>query len=265
MDHKPSAWESFTAFVSGKGFYLVVLLCLTAIGISGWLLVRSARETAEDPTVAAAGNTQLPEAVVSQSAPPTAGVRPSQSPTVNVSPSQSPAVTATPAPSASAKPASSTAPASTPAPTPAPSPSASLSPASRVFTWPVNGAVIAPFSVEALAYDETMRDWRVHEGIDVYAAEGTRVLATAAGTVSEVYSDELMGTTMVVDHGEGLTSVYSNLAPETAASVGDEVFTGDIIGAVGSDAAAESGRDSHLHFAMYKDGEPVDPEKYLPD
>ncbi len=265
MNHKPSAWESFTAFVSGKGFYLVVLLCLIAIGISGWLLVRSARETAEDLTVTAAGNTQLPEAVVSPSAPPKVSAKPSQAPEVSVKPSQSPAVTAAPAPSPSAKPSASAAPSATPAPTPAPSPSPSLAPASRVFTWPVNGAVIAPFSVEALAYDETMRDWRVHEGIDVFAAEGTRVLAAAAGTVSEVYSDELMGTTMTVDHGQGLVSVYSNLAPETAASAGDEVFTGDIIGAVGSDAAAESGRDSHLHFAMYKDGKPVDPEGYLPD
>ena len=46
---------------------------------------------------------------------------------------------------------------------------------------------------------------------------------------------------------------------------GDSVYTGDIIGVVGNTAPAESGRAAHLHFAMYRDGEPVDPEEYLPD
>jgi murein DD-endopeptidase MepM/ murein hydrolase activator NlpD len=129
----------------------------------------------------------------------------------------------------------------------------------------VNGAVIASFSVETLLYDETMLDWRVHEGLDLAASEGTRVLATAAGTVSAVYEDELMGTTIVIDHGEGLESVYSNLGAMPNVAAGDSVYTGDIIAAVGSTAAAESGRDAHLHFALYLDGQAVDPEEYLPE
>jgi len=140
-----------------------------------------------------------------------------------------------------------------------------MSPASRVFTWPVNGPVIAAFSVEALLYDETMLDWRTHDGLDLAVEEGTRVLATAAGTVSKLYDDELMGKTMVIDHGQGLTSLYANLGEDVKAAVGDEVYTGDVLGSVGSTAVAESGRDSHLHFAIYQDGEPVNPEEYLPE
>ncbi len=112
-------------------------------------------------------------------------------------------------------------------------PEISQKPAALVFTWPVNGAIIASFSVETLLYDETMLDWRTHEGIDLAAEEGTRVLLSPRGTVSQVYEDDLMGVTVVIDHGDGLESVYSNLAQAPDVAEGDSVYTGDIIGVVG--------------------------------
>lgn len=253
MKRKPNFFETFTRFVSGKGFYLVLLVCVAAIGISGYFLMRSITGAAEDEPVTVMGNTQMPE--ISPSVSPS--VRPSQSPAVSAKPSP------VPSPSPSASP--SVAPSPSPSATPEPSPSASQKPAALVFTWPVNGAVVASFSVETLLYDETMLDWRTHEGLDLAASVGTRVLATAAGTVREVYDDDLMGTTVVIDHGNGLVSVYSNLASEPGVSEGDSVYTGDIIGSVGDTAVAESGRTAHLHFAMYKNDIPVNPEEYLPD
>lgn len=253
MNRKPNFFEKFTRFVSGKGFYLVLLVCVAAIGISGYFLMRSIAGADQEEPLAAMGNTQMPDASPSV----TPSVRPSQSPAVSAAPSVSPSPSSPAAPSASLTPA--------PSASPSPEPSASQKPAALVFTWPVNGAVIASFSVETLLYDETMLDWRTHEGLDLAASVGTRVLATAAGTVSEVYDDDLMGTTVVIDHGEGLVSVYSNLTSVPSVSEGDSVYTGDIIGSVGDTAAAESGRAPHLHFAMYKDDVPVDPEDYLPD
>ncbi len=257
MNRKPSAWESVSEFISGKGFYLVVLLCVAVIGVSGYFLVRSVADADGERSEAVVGNTQMPDA--------SARVQVSAAPR----PSQAPAVSAPSAPSATPAPSPSAAPSATPAPSPTPAssetPAPSRKPAPLVFTRPVNGPVIAAFSVETLLYDETMLDWRTHDGLDLAAEEGTRVLAAAAGTVRERYDDELMGTTLSIDHGKGLVSVYSNLAGDVKVEVGDEVFTGDIIGAVGGTAVAESGRDSHLHFAMYLDDEPVNPEEYLPD
>jgi len=264
MKRKPSTWERFADFVSGKGFYLVILLCVAVIGVSGYFLVRSFTVGTEDPAAAAAaGSTQLPDAGGLASARP--------SPSAVTGPS--PAVSPTPALAASPSPAPS--PRSTPAPSPSasaaaqpsedPQPAPSRKPAALVFTWPVNGPVIASYSVEALVYDETMLDWRTHDGLDLAAETGTRVLATAAGVVEQLYEDDLMGTTLVIDHDNGLTSVYANLDPDVKVAVGDEVYTGDIIGAVGATAAAESGRDPHLHFAMYLDDVPVNPEEYMPN
>lgn len=257
MNRKPSAWESISEFISGKGFYLVVLLCVAVIGVSGYFLVRSVADADGELSEAVVGNTQMPDA--------SAHVQVSATPR----PSQTPAVSATGAPTATSVPTAAPTPSATPTPAPSAAPSEtpepSRKPAALVFTRPVNGPVIAAFSAETLLYDETMLDWRTHDGLDLAAEEGTRVLATAAGTVRERYDDDLMGTTLAIDHGKGLVSVYSNLAEDVKVEVGDEVYTGDVIGAVGSTAVAESGRDSHLHFAMYKDDEPVNPEEYLPD
>lgn len=123
--------------------------------------------------------------------------------------------------------------------------------------------MISSFSVEVLSYDETMGDWRTHDGMDIAASLGTRVQATAKGVVSAVYNDDLMGVTVVVDHGNELFSVYSNLADNPAVSVGDAVASDTVLGEIGDTAAAESGKEPHLHFAMYQGNDAVDPETYL--
>lgn len=247
MNKKPSFIDKISNFVTGKGFYLVVLVCIAAIGLSGFYLVRSLRG---DP------GSQVEDLPAAGSAAITASPAPVTTPRPQVT--LRPVLpTATPEPAATPTPAPT--PAATPAPTPVPTPAA------LVFTWPVNGPVIAPHSVEALAYDETMGDWRTHAGVDISVELGCRVLATAAGTVSAVYEDDLMGTTVEIDHGSGLVSIYSNLDTTPAVKVGSKVSTGTLIGAVGSTAAAESGRPPHLHFAMLKNNVAVNPEDYLPE
>ena len=110
-----------------------------------------------------------------------------------------------------------------------------------------------------------MGDWRTHSGLDITADLGAKVLATANGTVSAVYQDDLMGTVVEIDHGDGLVSLYANLTEAPTVSAGDAVTTGAVIGSVGQTAAAESGQTTHLHFAMYQDDTPVDPAGYLPE
>ena len=133
-----------------------------------------------------------------------------------------------------------------------------------VYTWPVKGQVLRGFTVEALAYDETMGDWRTHGGIDIAAEEGRKVLAAGEGQVAEVYDDAMMGTTVTILQPDGVTAVYSNLAQKTAVAVGDLVDTGAVLGEVGRTALAESGLEPHLHLELLADGEPVNPLAYLP-
>ena len=124
------------------------------------------------------------------------------------------------------------------------------------------GDVLTAFSMEELVYSPTLGDWRTHNGVDIAAQQGTTVLAASAGAVLSVTDDPLMGTTVVLEHDNGYQTTYANLQAKPNVEAGDPVSAGQIIGAVGTTAAAESGQP-HLHFAVTKDGKAVDPNEYL--
>ena len=237
---KKSFYNRFSDFIEGKGFYIVLALCLAAIGVSGWFLFSSLTgEQEEQPVGGTASIT----------------VTPAPTPAATVTPVK-PTVTATPRPTATVP-----AVAATPSATVQPTPTPKSAPTS--LTWPVQGEVLTSYSVETLAYDVTMADWRTHAGVDIAAAAGTEVRAPASGVVVEVTEDVMLGTTVVIDHGGDLTTTCANLASVPTVEVGDEVTVGDIIGSVGNTAIAESALASHLHFSVEREGQSVDPMELL--
>ena len=123
---------------------------------------------------------------------------------------------------------------------------------------------VALSSGETLSYDATMADWRVHTGWDIAAPLGEPVLAAANGRVASVTVSEDLGTVVEVGHSNGLTSVYANLEDACPVSAGQIVRVGSVLGAVGTSARAESAEESHLHFALRRNGEVVDPADWLP-
>lgn len=128
---------------------------------------------------------------------------------------------------------------------------------------PCNGAIIEECSLDDLVYCSTMDDWRTHNGIDIAAAEGEPVKAAAAGTVSQVYDDELLGIVVTIDHGNGITSLYGNLQSYDFIRAGTTVQAGDIIGGVGNPGALESDKEPHVHFEVYKSGEIQNPSDFI--
>lgn len=128
---------------------------------------------------------------------------------------------------------------------------------------PLDGTTVTVFSMTELMYDETMADWRTHDGVDIRAEEGDAVKTAAAGTVKDVRYDDLMGVTVVISHADGYETQYSSLQQEPPVEQGKTVEAGDIIGLVGSTAAAEGDVGPHLHFSVSKDGRVVDPQEYV--
>ena len=231
-------------FMAGKGFYIVLFLCVAAIGISGYYLVSTMTTSGGDMPVAGAVQVTVTPPPAEHSVLP-------QKPAVSVRPK--------PAPTEMPKAAPTTRPSapSKPAPTPAPARPA-------FSTWPVAGEVIRPYSMERLLYDETMGDWRTHEGMDLAAETGTEVLAVADGTVESVLQDDLLGMAVTLSHAGGMVSVYAGLTPGSGPEAGETVHAGEALGTVGESAIAESALGPHLHFVLRKDGAPVDPADYLP-
>ena len=128
---------------------------------------------------------------------------------------------------------------------------------------PVDGAPIFGYSMEALSYNQTTRDWRVHNGIDLAAEEGAPVMAAADGEVYTVYEDDTLGHTVVIRHNDGYTSCYSSLSDQITVKPGDKVTMGHIIGYAADSAIVESTLGSHVHFSVTHYNEPMDPEEFL--
>ena len=147
---------------------------------------------------------------------------------------------------------------------PAPSADATEPTAGKLATRaPVQGEVLSGYAMEVLSYNQTTRDWRVHNGVDFAAAAGTPVTAAAAGQVYTVYEDDQMGMTVVIRHEGGYTTRYSSLSADVAVSAGQDVALGQTIGTVGTTALMENALGDHVHFTVLKDDRPVDPMEFL--
>ncbi len=252
--------ERSTQQLSGKTFYIILLVCVMVVGGSAYLLLSMGGSdddlTLKDPKV-------------------TPWTFPSIAPTVMPTQRLDAPVTATvpAAPTLPPTPAPTAAPTQKPAATPKPT----VKPASEdtgdgghavssgsFFVKPVDVALPTVYEDDELSYNATLGEWRFHGGLDIVAEPGTDVVAVADGEVAKVDYDLLLGNLVVLKHSDGLTSVYANLADEINVTAGDKVQAGDELGTVGATAAGEVVQASHLHFELKKDGAFVDPLKYLP-
>ena len=128
---------------------------------------------------------------------------------------------------------------------------------------PLEGQTVAVYAMDSLTYNQTTRDWRVHNGIDIAAEAGATVCAAADGEVYSVYDDDAMGMTVVIRHANGYTTRYASLAETVAVKPGDQVTAGQTIGTVGNTALLESAIGDHLHFGVTCNSEPVNPTDFL--
>ena len=234
MQNNQPQENKFVTFFKEKGYYIVLALCAVAVGISGYVFVNTAVRQ----------NRAVKEEHLSVPITVTEPEKQQEKPTV---PASSEVTTEASAETAQTEDADE----------------AVRQAAAQIVVRPVPGDVLSPYAMDHLSYNETTRDWRVHNGVDLYAMPGQLVQAAKAGTVSAVYEDEYYGTTVILSHDGGYTTTYSNLTAMPTVEAGQTVAAGDIIGAVGSTALLESALESHLHFAVSCGGTAVDPMAFL--
>jgi murein DD-endopeptidase MepM/ murein hydrolase activator NlpD len=129
---------------------------------------------------------------------------------------------------------------------------------------PVFGEVSFEYAKDKLLYSKTLDEWRSHSGLDLKADRGTPVKVVADGVVTEIKNDPRIGITIIVDHLNGLKTVYANLANGDMVSPNQKVKQGEVIGSVGNTASFESAEPAHLHFEVLKNNKNVNPSDYLP-
>ena len=131
------------------------------------------------------------------------------------------------------------------------------------FVMPVEGEIVKHYGKEKLIYSDTLKEWTTHLGIDIKADKTTIVKSSSDGVVKSIKNDPRYGLTIVIEHVNGFTSVYSNLLSSEFVVVGENVKSGQTIGTVGNSATFEIVDEPHLHFEILKDGKSVDPEMYV--
>ena len=210
---------NFSRRFAGKGYYIALILCAVAIGISGYMYYLAVNQE-DNPQLGGSNQVQSPGNDVQAGAT---------------------------LPDGSQKPDSPTDPVKRPYP----------------IGKPVSGETIKDYAMDCLSYNETTRDWRVHNGIDIAAEAGTTVKAAAAGTVYTVFKDDTMGHTVVIRHAGGYTTQYASLAEDISVKAGDTVQMGDAIGTVANTALLETAQGDHLHFSVTLNDKPIDPVAFL--
>lgn len=129
----------------------------------------------------------------------------------------------------------------------------------NVYVRPVNGEIVCEFSNGELVKSRTLNVWKTHDGVDIAGNMGEKVKSMTSGTVTQVYNDPMLGATVEIDHGNGLIGFYSNLSEDVAVAKGQTVSAGTVIGSIGDTAEGEIDEETHLHFALKKNGEWIDP------
>ncbi len=131
------------------------------------------------------------------------------------------------------------------------------------FAVPVENVTQIEKYSELPVFSDTLGRYTAHLAIDFFAPEGTNVTAVYDGSVESVETTLLHGTTIVIDHGNGLKTVYNSLLDGETVNVGQQVKKGDVIGQVSVTNRQESKSGAHLHFQVQENGEIINPDKYL--
>lgn len=238
--------ESLSSFFGGAGFYIALLLCVLVIGIVGYFVLFGS------------SGPEMPETVEDPVFEPVDQIKPAPVVVVDKPVEEEPVEVSKPVeilmPEEETEEQSE-------AVLPPAEPVVAQIP--QVVVMPLTGDVVATFSGDQLVYNETTADWRVHGGVDISASAGTAVVAASAGTVLTVEEDPRLGVMVTIRHGDGYETSYASLQETVHVSEGEKVTAGQVIGAVGNTTLTESGLGAHLHFAVTKNGETVDPEEYL--
>ena len=128
-----------------------------------------------------------------------------------------------------------------------------------IFTWPLPGHTRVS-SDYVYRLHPTLKVYKWHTGIDLPAPKGTKIIAAADGKVIFSGWNNAYGNMVIIDHGNGLSSLYGHMSAITMKTTGQQVKAGDEVGKVGTTGYSTG---NHLHFETRINGKHTSPWPYL--
>ena len=233
--------NGFQKFISGKGFYLALAVCLAGAGAAAWVAVDKTIQSVEPAPMAEKPQLKQEQPYEPAKKQPAADTPSAQSDGDSSPSTQSQQLQIT-----------------AEAPEEDPSAQASSQPSSGFsLELPVSGAAITPVSGDMLVKNETLGDWRTHNGIDIRAEAGEAVRAASDGTVTAVRNDPMWGNVVEVTSGEYVMT-YAGLSADILVKMDQSIRAGEQLGSIG-EVPCELSMEPHLHFDVRSNGEYVDP------
>lgn len=244
------------SFMKDKGFYIALAVCIVGASAAAWSTANRTLDSIDE------SNRKIVDRNVSGEDKKWgySELQPEKDPAISRPVAGDSARTKKPSPSSSSAPAPSS---------PSCSSSAlgreSASPSSvpvqqpLAYTPPVALVeMLNPYSGGQLVKNQTLGVWRTHDGVDLKGKKGDKVLCVATGTVVSVVADPLWGGTVHVQHPDGHISIYCGVSVDAAVKKDAALQAGQAIGTL-DQIPAEISMEPHLHFAMMKDGQYIDP------
>ncbi|MBE7064952.1 MAG: M23 family metallopeptidase [Ruminococcaceae bacterium] len=224
-------------FLKTNGYYLILIVCVFAVCIAGIAILE---HKSNDDT-----STLLNKDPVSADLIPTASMPQSTDSQQSSANGGSTSVSKPVKPSATA-------------------PQGTAEPEKLTLAKPVSGKILVEFSDKKLVYNKTLKEWKVHPAIDIAGKKGEDVKCAVTGTVIDIKSDPLYGTTIIIDNGNGTKTIYCGIAAMNDLTVGKQVTTGSVLGTLGDTIFCEKETGTHLHFEVIQNGKKVDPTLFFP-
>jgi len=227
--------------LKGKGVYLIAIACVALMCVVGLYISNISSNRGRNP-----GKTL--EATDDQDVI----AKPGETPTA--------ASSKTPGKTGSSAGSSTPIPSQTPGKS---TPSSSPSAPTLKLAMPVDGEILVDYAMDKLVFSKTLNEWRTHSGIDIAGEFGTPVKAAADGKVIDAKRDPRYGYLVILQHENGIKTVYANLKEEVAVKLDQTVKQGDVIGWIGRTSTFEVSEDTHLHFEVLYNDNSVNVWNYL--
>lgn len=228
--------------LTGKGVYLIAIVCVALVCTVGLYISNlSNKEDKPDPNIVVPSDDQDVIAQPKETSSPTSAK--------------------TPAPTSASTGTSSSQPTKTPGKT---SPEKTPPGAALKMAMPIEGEILVDYAMDKLVFSKTLNEWKTHPGIDIAGEFGAPVKAAADGKVIDAKKDPRYGYLVILEHTNGIKTVYANLKEEIAVKINQNVKQGDVIGWIGRTSTFESGEDTHLHFEVLYNDNCVNVWNYLP-